>query len=134
MDPTKLNATLFLDLATIETAPQYFATLALMLRAAGARIHVVEQYSDRHEVGHRAAKFLIPFSQAVFYRSEDNCRTWKLNYVRDQLLPQGPVIWPDVDFTGWEKSDGDAAAPGLTIFNWEKMRREGLPGGLKEWH
>ena len=121
-----LHGTRVLDLKTIETSPNFFAIQALMLRAAGMDVHVLEEASTKYEVGFRAARLKIPFTEAAYYTAADQPQRWKYEYVM-ALLKKGPVLWPDIDFGSWQSEPVDNV-PGLTIFSWARVLKDGIPG------
>lgn len=132
MSALNLHGTLLLDLTTIQTAPQFFSILALLLRATGMNVHVVGA-REGFDLQLRTADFRVPYTNTSAYPSTaaGDRRQWKLDYAKE-LLARGPVIWVDLDFTDWAPGDGRVAdVPGLITLNWESVRRFGIPPPVK---
>lgn len=106
-----VNGAFALSLSTAASAPRFFSTFALCLRASGFRIVVLAEPTAVAKGGlggeRLAAVLEIPFtdvrappaSKRGF--SEAEAQTWKLAEVRRLAREHHPVIWADLAFGNW---------------------------------
>lgn len=114
--PSQLQRTLLLPLATIRTAPRFFTVLSLVLRASGYDIVVL---ADEDVTKKLARELELPFTE---WRVLPNLnRLTKLGVARERVR-RGPTIWIDLDFTGWPATYPDVSKMnGLVVLNWTEL-------------
>lgn len=110
-----MSGTLLLDEETVRTSPKFFCLMALMLRNAGLKVVVAggpgadKIAANTWGIGYNDFKLVtgIPRERSLA----------KFNLAM-QLMKDGPVIWPDLDFSNWQGLPRVDSVPGLTILNW----------------
>lgn len=114
--------TLMLSLPTIQTAPRFFALLALVERAAGREIVVM---GTAAEDARKAAQLGIPYSRFARVAEAHSTRA---AFARE-LGP--PVIWVDMEFNAWSGPDL-SKQEGLVTLDWVKALQTSKPQFAEE--
>ncbi|TAL42481.1 MAG: hypothetical protein EPN91_08860 [Salinibacterium sp.] len=118
-----LNGSLLLDYETVRTSPVYFSLQALLFRAAGMKVTAVGVAGD--EKLHAAANVAMTDFRLVPHSPQE--RALAKFTIAMQLLKDGAVIWPDLDFTRWDaRMPNVNNVPGLVILDWTRVLRGGL--------
>jgi len=132
MTEKTLRGTLFLDVATVSTAPGFFSLMSLVMRAAGMEICVVGRtpLGDAAGIDETAARMGVGFTSCHTYPGTPQSpgyASWK-HFKAMEATKLGPVIWPDVDLNANWRGPAVDNVPGLTILNWAAVLKGGDAG------
>jgi len=118
------HGTLLLDYETARTSPVFFALQALLFRAAGLKILAVGVVGD--DKLHAAA--MIGYSDFKLLPHSPHERSITKFNLATQLLKDGHVIWPDLDFAKWQQHGlpNVNGIAGLIILDWTRVLRGGV--------
>lgn len=114
-----MGGTLLLDEETMRTAPKFFAIMALMLRAAGMKV-VVTGGPGIDKIA--ANVWSISYNDFKLVPHSPHERSLSKFTIAMQLLKDGPVLWPDLDFANWRGLPTVDNVKGLTILNWAAVQ------------
>lgn len=113
------QGSLLLDLTTIENAPRFFHLLAMVERAAGRQIIVVDGDASRKNGEKLAAGYGIPLHKYVQCRRGQTTKDRQAEKVAvaKELCGMGPVIWVDLEFGEWV-GETLKSLDGIVTLNW----------------
>lgn len=116
-----MTGSLLLDEATIRTAPKFFSLMALVFRASGLKVVVVGGPGGDKIA---ANSWGIGFSDFKLVPGIERERALAKFTIAMQMLKDGPVIWPDLDFARWNGLPNVDKVKGLTILNWAAVQND----------
>ena len=122
-----MAGTILLDLDTILNAPKFFALFALVERAAGRRIIVVDGDSKRKDGEKLAAGLGISlhrYVQCLDIKDKKSRHEAKTTVARS-LRDKAPVIWIDLDLGDWAGEDLSKLSNIITL-NWAAVLTQGV--------
>lgn len=129
MSQKETGGTLVLPLLTIADCPKFFCLLALVERAAGRKVVVLDPTAERTNGAETAA---LQFGVALHDYLQmpkgypHHPHRWKAEVVAE--LPK-PVIWVDLDFNDWcgPPLEAKGAVNGIVTLDWVQARAVGQP-------
>ncbi len=121
-----MSGSLLLDFDTIESAPKFFSILALVERAAGRRIVIVDADHKRKD-GEKKAAFQhgIALHRYIQWNGQEHAnRSIAKTEVAKSLRDKAPVIWIDLEFDSWQGEDVNKMSNIVTL-NWALVMKQG---------
>lgn len=116
---TNFGGTLILDVDTILDAPKFFSILALVERAAGRKIIVLDSVPGGRPDGEKMVATLgIPLQEYIPLPIGAKHHEWKTQVVRKRTRP---AIWIDLAFGAWQGPDLSHYRD-IVILDWSRAR------------